>query len=420
MTDNFSLSRPLTNVIHGQPKGKKASRKLKWKGSLDLQFEETIEKFDFRSPKPSEVQCSVQRVGYLTFENGRLTFPDDDTVRKFRFCEPKLPLRLNYYKRLKPNFHLKWTHMETILGHFELKISEFDFIGRSSAIKRIGSRSSSLDTKFTRILGHKTMYCEIMKKVTNINLGDFGYQFENACTPHAPLGKDLYLATINEFRIRNENRYRVLMIHEIDAVDDDLNPVEIKASLRAFKGKLISSELQCAFADMKCTYVAKSITAQAPLHYMVITDIEKKEMKPLARRCLIGWNRIIAVLEHIEPIVKKLQACNQFQLLSMGGKFVFGGTKDYLPGPLILTAETLQLFPTFMPPTLPPKQRKNKTKNRRKRARGNKRRGEFYAPPTYPVQIDYFPEERPAPTKKIRHDMSWMDELPTKSLWDGK
>ena len=81
--DNIVFSIPQTYVISGHPKGKKASKKLKCKSSLDIQFEEAIERFDFRSPKPSEVQCTVQR--NLLFFSAKFFSPLESFSKSLRY-----------------------------------------------------------------------------------------------------------------------------------------------------------------------------------------------------------------------------------------------------------------------------------------------------------------------------------------------
>lgn len=339
---------------------------------------------------------------------------------------PKLPLRMDFYHSHSMHPRIKWTQMEMILGHFELKVEDFDFIGRSSALKRIGSKSSNLNSLFYRVFGHRTIYCEIANFPKSKNHGDFGYQFENACTPNAPPYITLYLATINEFRIEGKTRLKLLVIHEVDAIDENLNPIELKSTWKSFISRNgLATELQCAFAGISRVYVGMSKSFQnRGRQYMIVQKIEEKQIEIQENKALSGYQRMIAVLEQVKQVIKNRKGCNRFQLFAMEGSFVFGHeiTMDFPP--LRLTAETVQLFPDLpMPQNQGPN---NKPKRKRKRKKSNpfwrKRKAIEpidYFPEEPEVKIDYFPDENDPEKKKIVLDMAWMDKLPTKTLWDS-
>jgi len=78
-----------------------------------------------------------------------------------------------------------------ILKFYKIREQDYDFIGQSGALKRIGSLSGSLNSKFR--IRNGTIIAEITDRLGK-NTGDFGYQFEDLCKDTKTVG-ELYLAT---------------------------------------------------------------------------------------------------------------------------------------------------------------------------------------------------------------------------------
>lgn len=206
---------------------------------------------------------------------------------------PSLPPRL--FENTFPFGQNETSHLYVATRHRGIKLENIDFCFGGSALEMLARKDASNPYIVMKIPGEKSTIIVAKRKAYTQDLSDVGYQFERFVTGNN-LSARYDVEFIEHLHVMKIGDYNVLFCAETDAVDENDNPVEVKASNPKYWGTKVMFQMICSGSSKLCHGVKirgnlQSVTLKS-LSSIAKEALRDRDIRVLEKNILDGMTAI--------------------------------------------------------------------------------------------------------------------------------